>query len=707
MSENISSSNLDDVTTGSSDLGRSKTARFEAGQPAETDSTPPADDPRIGTIVAGRYQLQRLLGVGGMGAVYLGEHMTLHKRVAVKFLRAEFTQTAEIVTRFEREAVAAAKIDHPNVVAVHDFGKDADGSAFFVLDFIDGITLGALLETEKTLSPERVLAVAKDVGAALGAAHSKGIVHRDLKPDNVVLVQRPGESDLAKVIDFGIAKDNSASSRAGEKGAPLTQAGMIFGTPEYMAPEQALGADVDHRVDLYALGVLLFESLAGQRPYMADDVVSLLGMQLSAEIPKISTTTNNPQYAIKLDDFFTKALAKQRNNRFDSASEMVAAFQEALEAKPPVAKSPDASQSSSVTAVTSAVSGVPSAFAAHRESILDISRVTVHTLASATQEAWKTASAEPTQRKRVLGVGAAVLAFAVLLGPVRHKIAHRALDPLPEQGTDTPTHVEVPPNRSHAVNSLMDRVHNLVQPANNSGTTPIVTPVVTARPSTGNLSADLDTFRADPRMHVLLDRRSLQSVQSKIDALEQYRLTDTNPLLIYTLGTLYAQQGARGEALMLERFAEALGARPDLATDDDLVDGVLSVKMRSRSPNTQRADALLHGPLESVAPRRVFARIARDRSRRERERSIALLTREFPASIDSAAIPLIDLYRARNCNQLRVSVEALSTAGDARALDTLQTLPRPPARCGWSECNPCLGTSVDDAIRAIQARQPR
>lgn len=751
VSGSDSSSNAE--STKPSDPARAATARFD-DRPSVTQSTPPAptqtdDDPRIGTIVADRYKLLRLLGMGGMGAVYLGEHTTLRKRVAVKFLRAELTQTAEIVARFEREAVAAATIDHPNVVAAHDFGKDGkepNACFFLVMDYVDGTTLGALLESNTTLPPERVLGIAKDVGAALAAAHHKAIVHRDLKPDNIVLVQRDGAREVAKVIDFGIAKVSTISGSK-ENGAPLTQAGMVFGTPEYMAPEQALGVDVDHRADLYAFAVLLFEALAGRRPYVSDDVVSLLGMQLSAEIPMLSEVANNSTYAPALDSFFTKALAKKRDQRFASAQEMIEAFELACSAhlspsanhsgRTSALSSADVSQSATLGPIasqagvgpqpslpspasttgptTTAAASTPtgrSSIIAHGETLLEMSRETAVTLAAATEQAWKSTANEPKQRQKVIGVGVAMLLGAIVLGPVRHSMSERSRHTEHTEHTSTQhtTHTQTPAlHNNHTVNSLL----NSMLPSNNTalqvptpsvgGPAPI--PVVTANPATGNLAADLAAFRADPRIHVLLDRRSMQSLRSKIEALELYRQTDSNPLLTYTVGTLYAQQGPRAEALMIERFEQALTQRPDLATDETLLDAVLAARIRARGATVQRINALLHGPLERYAPARVFARLAQEPTRRGREQHIALLTREFPTAIDTAAIPLIDLYRSRNCTQLKASVEALATSGDGRAVLALQSLPRPPQRCGWSVCNPCLGDSVDRALTAIQVRQ--
>src|SRR5690606_15585641 len=184
------------------------------------------------------------------------------KRVAIKLMHRELSSVPEIVQRFEREAHAAAHIDHPHVASCTDFGTLPDGTVFLVLEYVEGRPLSALIE-EGPLRLDRALEIALQIALALDAAHTSGIVHRDMKPDNVLLVEREGGKDFVKVLDFGIAKVQTAV--AGDR--PITQVGLVYGTPEYMAPEQALGQEVDARADIYALGVILYELLSGERPY--------------------------------------------------------------------------------------------------------------------------------------------------------------------------------------------------------------------------------------------------------------------------------------------------------------------------------------------------------------------------------------------------------------------------------------------------------
>ncbi|HEY4160206.1 MAG TPA: serine/threonine-protein kinase, partial [Polyangiaceae bacterium] len=206
-------------------------------------SDPESDrgDTLIGTTLAGRYRVERLLGSGGMGAVYQAEHVHMRKAVAVKVLHREMMIVPEVVARFEREAVAAGRIQHPNVASATDFGRLDDGAFYLVLEFVEGHSLTKLLSTEGALPPERALRITRQIVDALAAAHAANVVHRDLKPDNVMLVSKEGEGDFVKVLDFGIAKVSGEGS--GDQPA-LTKIGTVFGTPEYMSPEQARGEAV-------------------------------------------------------------------------------------------------------------------------------------------------------------------------------------------------------------------------------------------------------------------------------------------------------------------------------------------------------------------------------------------------------------------------------------------------------------------------------
>ncbi|MBS2018581.1 MAG: serine/threonine protein kinase [Deltaproteobacteria bacterium] len=282
----------------------------------------------IGLTISDRYKIERLLGEGGMGAVYQAEHTLMRKRMAIKVLHPEMTRLPEVVQRFEREAMAAAHIDHPHVVTATDFGKLDDGSFFLALEFVEGKSLREAI-AEGRLELGRALHIARQMAAALSRAHGLNIVHRDLKPENVMLVERDGDPDFVKVLDFGIAKvpigelGTNDKDAAGPGQPVLTQAGMVYGTPEYMAPEQALGQPVDARADLYALGIILYEMLCGVRPFEAESKVALLGMQVTAPMPPTAQKCPEANVPPEVEALILRLLAKEATERVGEAKEVI------------------------------------------------------------------------------------------------------------------------------------------------------------------------------------------------------------------------------------------------------------------------------------------------------------------------------------------------------------------------------------------------
>jgi len=290
----------------------------------------------IGTVVGGRYKLERVIGEGGMSAVYAGEHVHMHKPVAVKVLSPEMSKSSEAVERFHREAMAASRIDHPNVAAATDFGELEDKSFFLVLELISGKTLRDVVREGK-FSVRRTLHVARQIGSALARAHGLDIVHRDLKPENVMLTSRAGDEDFVKILDFGIAKlvvkDFSPDATPSEQ-APLTQLGMVYGTPEYMSPEQAMGKPIDARADLYSLGVIMFEMLAGVRPWDDENKAVLLGKHVSQPIPAIADKSPDAGTPPDVEAIVRKLMAKSPDERYAKAEDATAAI-DAILARPP------------------------------------------------------------------------------------------------------------------------------------------------------------------------------------------------------------------------------------------------------------------------------------------------------------------------------------------------------------------------------------
>ncbi|MBX3181109.1 MAG: serine/threonine protein kinase [Polyangiaceae bacterium] len=265
----------------------------------------------VGRVVAERYRIREQLGEGGMGVVYLAEHVHMKKPFAVKVLHRDLTAVSEVVARFEREAVAAGLIDHPCVAKASDFGRLPDGSFFLVLEYVEGESLADALRRERPFSQERALLIARQVTDALAAAHAAGVVHRDLKPDNVMLIER-GAHEQVKVLDFGIAKLDQA------EGPALTQVGTVFGTPQYMAPEQAAGQAVDSRADLYTSAMILYEMLSGVLPFDGDEVGAVLAKQITVTPPPLPESIDP-----ELRELVLQQLAKRAAERIQTADEVL------------------------------------------------------------------------------------------------------------------------------------------------------------------------------------------------------------------------------------------------------------------------------------------------------------------------------------------------------------------------------------------------
>ncbi|HKU41646.1 MAG TPA: serine/threonine-protein kinase [Polyangiales bacterium] len=279
----------------------------------ELEAAPEDDDPLLGTVVGESYEIVRVIGEGGMGRVYEARHVRLPgKRFAVKVLHADLARQPEVVSRFLQEAQATSVLAHANIVAVVDVNRAPDGRPFIVAELLEGEQLADYLDRVKTLSIPEAVSICRQVCAALAAAHERDIVHRDIKPENVFLVGPSGKRTV-KVLDFGI-------SRLGDGAANLTKTGMVMGTPAYMPPEQARGARVDHRADIYAVGAILYEAVTGRRPFDGPDLMATLSAVLSEEPARPCTLNASLPPALEMT--IQRAMAKQPNERHRTMLEL-------------------------------------------------------------------------------------------------------------------------------------------------------------------------------------------------------------------------------------------------------------------------------------------------------------------------------------------------------------------------------------------------
>jgi serine/threonine-protein kinase len=292
----------------------------------------PAAETLVGAVLEGAYHIERLLGEGGMGAVYHATQLRLDKHVAIKVMARELSAAPEALARFHREALVTSNLGHPNIVQVFDFSTTPTGEPFLVMEFLEGEDLEHRLRREGRLSALTMLHIIKQVTAALMATHAKGIVHRDLKPANIYLLEAAGAADFVKVLDFGISKVRSATTK-------LTRTASIMGTPGYMSPEQAKGRieDIDERTDQWALACITWECLAGEGPFVGENVPSILFQIVHQPPPPLSSKVAglNPQ----IQDVLLRALAKDKNDRFANVNDFAVALEGAAASTASIASS--------------------------------------------------------------------------------------------------------------------------------------------------------------------------------------------------------------------------------------------------------------------------------------------------------------------------------------------------------------------------------
>jgi tRNA A-37 threonylcarbamoyl transferase component Bud32 len=291
----------------------------------------PAQDPQVGNIIAGRFRIDEMIGQGGMGKVYRAQHLALDRTVCLKMLKPALLEDPTLVGRFEREAKAASRLNHPNAISVLDFGRnDLDGSLYIVMEYVQGKDLRLVLRDEWPLAEQRLCNIMAQVLAALAEAHAHNVIHRDLKPENIMIEQRRDQADFVKVLDFGIAKILDSDVPG------LTRNDVVCGTPQYMAPEQATGSALDQRCDLYAVGVILSQLATGYLPFDGQNSMEVLTRHVN-ELP-VPPRQRQPDAPISeaMEALILRALEKEPGQRPQTAEE----FRQLLQAVPARAAAP-------------------------------------------------------------------------------------------------------------------------------------------------------------------------------------------------------------------------------------------------------------------------------------------------------------------------------------------------------------------------------
>jgi hypothetical protein len=299
-------------------------ARFCPADGQALRATSPGDD-LVGAILADRYRIVRRLGEGGMGRVYLAEHVKMGRKSAIKVMKPAMAHDPDAVARFNREAANASRIAHPHVCAVYDFGETPEGLLYLAMEYVEGEPLTGILEREGALPVARAVDIFRQVADALEAAHELGIVHRDLKPDNIMVTRGRAGADAVKVVDFGIAKAPGPDERQ-----QVTRTGLVVGTPEFMSPEQLSGDPLDGRSDIYALALVLFKMLTGTLPFVAETTQEAMVKRLTEPPRTLAAARPDRPFPPGLEQALAKALARAPADRYRSAAEFAAAVAAAV-----------------------------------------------------------------------------------------------------------------------------------------------------------------------------------------------------------------------------------------------------------------------------------------------------------------------------------------------------------------------------------------
>jgi serine/threonine-protein kinase len=593
-----------------------------------------------------------------MGAVYLAEHIAMRKRVAMKLLHKEMTDNAEVAARFEREGFALARVEHPNVASATDSGVADDGTLFLVLEYVEGTPLREAV-AQGRLAPARALHIARQIASALERAHDAGIVHRDLKPENVMLVQKADDPDFVKVLDFGIAKvaENVVPPGA-QQNQPLTRLGTVLGTPEYMAPEQALAEPVTAASDLYALGVMLYEMLTGKHPFSPPDRMAMLSFHIVAPVPAMADRDPEGSVPAPIEAVVRKLLEKDHKARYASARALIDAMdQSAAESGIELRGSAVSLPKGGLAQIAPPSAPAPSWSAADAHAKTAFGNL--ETPPALPAEAPRGGGLLETLKRLPRGVLIA-LAAALPLGFVLVVVAF-------------------------IVASKTTPAERAAQ-ADGSAETP------------GN---DLDSH-ANP---ALVDAVAAQGPEA-LEALEAKYPNDVP--LKHRVAIEYANAGKGPQALKAVRVL--LTADPK-AGDDAIARIVETAAVAQQPEVADDAFAILEGPL-GARGFDVLVDLSQKGPASAKQRAIrSVADPTIRAHASPAAAILLDLSAAKTCKDKKELLDRAKTDGDARLVTPLKKL-KERGGCGFfrrNDCWSCLrkDDALDDALTALTEREAK
>ncbi len=666
----------------------------------------------LGMLIDGRYRLNATLGRGGMGLVFRAAHVGLRRQVAVKILHPSLAASPEVRNRFEREALAVGKIDHPNCVSVYDVGRLPDGSLYLAMELLEGRALADVLEQEGQIAPGRALHILAGILRGLAHIHHARLIHRDIKPENIFLIRQGEDEDFAKILDFGIAKPMAASDL--DDGVKLTQAGMAFGTPIYMAPEQALGNPMDGRADLYAAAVMAYEMLCGQPPFYSDDKLEVMSMHTARPVPPMRQrmVRGGRPVPSSIERLVVRGLTKKPSDRYATAEDFLAEVERALrtpdggvtdvvfERPGDTGSQPLVSEDGEVR-ITGASDFAPEAGnEANREAIADAISDALSDALSAPMPATRPAAPREAGREMAPaiararatpqgGVGLGLPYTGPAGEPIfgltpEQRLSGAGVEPATAGERGVANDLEPEPRPPTVVPHLRKRLGLYVAIAACAIAIGVVGAVITAKANHGSPAVEIDPGTPVGTANEALEHGDVVRALQILEANKAAIAGDANAQLV--LGHVRAARNENG--LALAAYEQALALDPELEANEKL-----RAALRTMAGSTQdygvvaqAFDLWVARTSDPEAKKLLLLSAVHDDFARRKAVRPVIERRKLGDQVDWLAAYSLDLQQEPSCEARRETVSRLRALGDLRAVAALErtiaslerSLPKPP-----------------------------